>query len=485
MSENDTPQRYPDPEEAYRRPVDEQPTQQVPAAPGEGTPPVQPVTGPPMGQPSGPPTSPSSGPQSAPPSVSGAPDQTAPQPPIWAAQQGPYPPQQQPHPGAWYGAPAYGVPPQQPGHPYGPPPGAQPDRRGRGGRWAAAGLLAVLLAGGGGVAGGLIAHAIDDNGTSSSSSAPHSTAPIIDRSSLASIAAGVKDSVVSIQTQDAEGSGVILTADGYILTNNHVVADATGKTVKVLFDTGKTVDATIVGTDPKTDIAVVKASGVSGLQAAKFGDSSAVQVGDTVLAIGSPLGLDSSVTAGIVSALNRTIQESGNDRQNPNPFNQQQSTGTAIAGAIQTDAAINPGNSGGALVNTAGQVIGINTAIATADNTSSGNVGIGFAIPSNKAKTVADELIKGQKVSHPYIGIGVGDADNNSGATVASVVSGAPADKAGLKQGDVITKANNTDIHNSNDLLNVVQSAKVGDNLRLTVTRGGSTQEITVTVGES
>jgi putative serine protease PepD len=335
------------------------------------------------------------------------------------------------------------------------------------------------------VAGGLIAHAIDDNGTASSSSTAHSTAPIIDRSSLASIAAGVKDSVVSIQTQDAEGSGVILSADGYILTNNHVVADATGKTVKVLFDTGKTVDATIVGTDPKTDIAVVKASGVSGLQAAKFGDSSAVQVGDTVLAIGSPLGLDSSVTAGIVSALNRTIQESGNDQQNPNPFNQQQSAGTAIAGAIQTDAAINPGNSGGALVNTAGQVIGINTAIATADNTSSGNVGIGFAIPSNKAKTVADELIKGQKVSHPYIGIGVGDADNNSGATVASVVSGAPADKAGLKQGDVITKANTTDIHNSNDLLNVVQSAKVGDTLRLTVTRGGSTQDITVTVGES
>jgi putative serine protease PepD len=203
-----------------------------------------------------------------------------------------------------------------------------------------------------------------------------------------------------------------------------------------------------------------------------------------VLAIGSPLGLDGSVTSGIVSALNRTIQESG--QQSPSPLQQQQQTaGTAIAGAIQTDAAINPGNSGGALVNTNGEVVGINTAIATADSSSQGNVGIGFAIPSNKAKTVADELIKGQKVSHPYIGIGVGDANNNAGATVASVVSGSPADKAGVKQGDVITKANNTDIHNSNDVLNVVQSAKVGDTLKLTVSRSGGTQQLTVTVGES
>jgi putative serine protease PepD len=285
----------------------------------------------------------------------------------------------------------------------------------------------------------------------------------------------VKNSVVSIQTQDAEGSGVILTADGYVLTNNHVVADAQGNSVQVTFADGKNVKATIVGTDAKTDLAVVKAQGVSGLTAASFGDSGSLQVGDTVLAIGSPLGLEGSVTEGIVSALNRTIQESGSN---------QQSQGTNIAGAIQTDAAINPGNSGGALVNTRGEVVGINTAIATS-NGGDGNIGVGFAIPGNRAKEVAEALMKGQKVSHPFIGISVGNADNNSGASVASVVGGSPAEQAGVKQGDVIVKAGDKDIHNGDELLNVVQTSKVGDKLPLTVSRGGATQTITVTVGES
>jgi putative serine protease PepD len=228
---------------------------------------------------------------------------------------------------------------------------------------------------------------------------------------------------------------------------------------------------------------VVKAQGVSGLTAAKFGDSNALQVGDTVLAIGSPLGLQGSVSLGIVSALNRTIQEGGSPQQSPFGTQQQQAT-TNIAGAVQTDAAINPGNSGGALVNTLGEVVGINTAIATSSG-SDGNIGVGFAIPSNRVNEVAQALMKGQKVSHPYIGVGVGTADGNAGATVTSVVGSSPAEKAGLKQGDVIVKAGDKDIHNGDDLLNVVQSSKVGDKLQLTVSRGGSTQSVTVTVGES
>lgn len=410
--------------------------------------------------------------------------------------------QQYPSQPAWYGAP-YGQPNYAPGAaqpPYAPGPGgpgmgqpgpAHPTGSGRFGKVVAGGLLALLLAGGGGVVGGLIVHASDSNSStgSASPSQTHTVAPVINQSDIADIVAHVHDSVVSIQTADAEGSGVILTADGFVLTNNHVVADAQNNTVQVTLSTGQSVQANIVGTDAKTDLAVVKAQGLSGLTAAKFGDSGSLRVGDTVLAIGSPLGLQGSVTEGIVSALNRTIQESPQDQQQ-NPFGQQQQqqqqqAGTSIAGAIQTDAAINPGNSGGALVNTNGEVVGINTAIATSSSGSDGNIGVGFAIPGNRANEVAQALMKGQKVSHPYIGASIGDADNNGGASVASVVSGAPADKAGLKQGDVIVKAGNTDIHSGDDLLNVVQTSKVGDKLQLTVKRGGSNQNLTVTIGEA
>ena len=424
---------------------------------------------------------PSSGAPSSEAPSSGAPA-VEPQTPLQAHYHQQYPPQQP----AWYGAPTsggYGPPYGQPGgYPGAPQPTpSQPSGgSGRVGKVVAGGLLALLLAGGGGLVGGLVVHAVDSNSASNGASpaSTHTVAPAVDRSSLAGIVAAVKNSVVSIQTADAEGSGVIITADGYILTNNHVVADAQGNSVQVTFADGKNVKANIVGTDPKTDLAVVKAQSVSGLSAAKIGDSGSLQVGDTVLAIGSPLGLQGSVTEGIVSALNRTIQESA-DQQQP------QQAGTNIAGAIQTDAAINPGNSGGALVNTNGEVVGINTAIATSSSGGDGNIGVGFAIPSNRANEVAQALIKGQKVSHPFIGINVGNADNNAGATVGSVVSGSPAEKAGLKQGDVIVKAGTKDIHNGDDLLNVVQTSKVGDKLQLTVTRGGSTQTITVTVGES
>ena len=383
-----------------------------------------------------------------------------------AAHQGGYPGGQTAvHDNPW----AAGAPPQGP---------SSPSRSGRFGRWAAAGVLAVLLACGGGVAGGLIVHQADQDGSSTSATSnsgnSNGSAPTIDRSSLAGIVAAVQPSVVDIKTQSGEGSGVVLTSDGYVLTNNHVVAGANGS-VSVSFSNGRTASARVVGTDPKSDLAVVKANGVSGLTAAKFGDSSSMRVGDAVFAIGSPLGLEGSVTSGIISATNRTIVESGEDNGGAR---------NSIAGALQTDAAINPGNSGGALVNLSGEVVGINTAIATSGQ-GQGNIGVGFAIPSNRAKQVADQLIKGGKVSHPYLGLGVSDAPNNGGALVSQVVRGAPADKAGVQQGDVIIKAGGKDIHSGDDLVSVVQASKVGDQLTLTVTRNGSQKTIAVTVGES
>jgi putative serine protease PepD len=205
-----------------------------------------------------------------------------------------------------------------------------------------------------------------------------------------------------------------------------------------------------------------------------------VRVGDTVLAIGSPLGLQGSVTAGIISALHRTISVGGEQQS---PF--EAPTGqTTIGDAIQTDAPINPGNSGGALVNTEGKIVGINSAIATGGSSSSGNIGLGFAISANKAKSVAEQIIKGGKVSHPYLGVSVGDAQNG-GALISSVASGSPADKAGLKDGDVVTKVNDRAISGSEDLVGAVQASKVGATMTLTVDRGGSSTTVNVTVGET
>ena len=278
---------------------------------------------------------------------------------------------------------------------------------GRGRKILVTGAAAVLLAVSAGGVGAFAALALhDDNGNpiSTTRTGTSSVTRVVDRSSLAEIASSVQDSVVSITTGSGEGSGVVLTNDGFVLTNNHVVATAQGGAVKVVFANGKTADAKVIGTDPRTDLAVVKADGVTDLKPATFGSSANMKVGDTVLALGSPLGLEGSVTAGIVSAKDRTIRAGGEGQQQPNPFGQeqeQQQTGaTSMSGLLQTDAPINPGNSGGALVNTAGEVIGINSAIATSGQ-SSGNIGLGFAIPSDKAKDVADQLMLGKKVSHP------------------------------------------------------------------------------------
>jgi putative serine protease PepD len=266
---------------------------------------------------------------------------------------------------------------------------ADPRRRNRVATAVAAAVAVVALSGGSAVAGGYAALHLQPHSTATqSSTVVAATGTSTNPSSLSTVAAAVLPSVVSVTTGSAVGSGVIITSDGAILTNNHVVATARGGSVQVTFSNGKTAPATIVGTDPSTDLAVIRATGVSGLTPLAFGDSSAVHVGDEVLAVGSPLGLDGSVTAGIVSALNRTIDVGNNSSR----FGGGQTS--QITGAIQTDAAINPGNSGGALVDTGGALIGINTAIATTSS-NSGSIGVGFAIPSNTARQVAERLLNG------------------------------------------------------------------------------------------
>ncbi|MCL7456615.1 trypsin-like peptidase domain-containing protein [Micromonospora echinofusca] len=390
--------------------------------------------------------------------------------------------------GPWYGQQSGWSGGGQPGQPYGhqPHPSGQPvppwaapqtgPRPGRIAKFAGAGVAVFALMLGSGVAGGALALAVDDD---SGITRTYSAAPVINGADLPRIAAAVQPSVVSIATGNGEGSGVILTADGFVLTNNHVIASATDGKVVVTFADGKTAQAQIRGTDPKTDLAVVKADGVSGLKAATFGDSDAMQVGDQVLALGSPLGLQGSVTAGILSARDRTIQAgSGEQRQEPNQG------ASSIAGLLQTDAPINPGNSGGALVNTRGEVIGINTAIATAGQGSSGNIGVGFAIPSNKAKDVAGKLQRGEKVSHPSLGVSVTAAEGG-GALVAAVTPGSAAEKAGLQRGDVITRFGDKVVNDSDDLVGAVQAGKVGDRVEVTYKRNGTEARATVTLAET
>lgn len=340
--------------------------------------------------------------------------------------------------------------------------------------------------------GAFAALALDDNGNgnpiSTTRTGTSAVTRVVDRSSLAEIASSVQDSVVSISTGSGEGSGVVLTNDGFVLTNNHVVSTAQGGAVKVVFANGKTADAKVIGTDPRTDLAVVKADGVTDLKPATFGSSANMKVGDTVLALGSPLGLEGSVTAGIVSAKDRTIRAGGEGQQQPNPFGQeqeqqQQSGAASMSGLLQTDAPINPGNSGGALVNTAGEVIGINSAIATSGQ-NSGNIGLGFAIPSDKAKDVANQLMLGKKVSHPQLGVSVAEVEGG-GAAINSVTPDSPAAKAGLQKGDVVTQVNGKPINDSDDLVAVVQAGKVGDQVQVTYTRNGAQRTATATLAEA
>jgi putative serine protease PepD len=373
-----------------------------------------------------------------------------------------------------------------------------PSRRGRRavGILAAAGLVAASAAGG-----ALLAVNLDDNdtgtATTSLSASPASgsqdNAPT---EPLSQAAAAVLPSVVSITFQSnlgaGEGSGVIISSDGQILTNNHVVAQAAdGGDLSVTFSDGSNADARILGRDPATDLAVIQAEDVDGLTPAKLGSSADLHVGDTVLAIGSPLGLEGSVSSGIVSALDRSITLANDVPESPFGNNgEPQSTPSAVIDAIQTDAAINPGNSGGALINTDGEVVGINTAIASLAGSGAGfgsqggNIGVGFAIPIDSARSIAEQLVEKGEVTHAFLGVRIADAENGGGAVVAEVNEGQPAAEAGLEQGDVITRVDDTKVSSGSDLTSAIRSHQPGDKVTITYTRDGDEKTAEVTLGE-
>ena len=321
--------------------------------------------------------------------------------------------------------------------------------------------------------------------------------------SAASLAA--LPSVVTINVESTasggSGSGVFLSADGYILTNAHVVTldgKAGEPTVEVQTFDKRTYSAKIVGRDPLNDLAVIKIDAPISFTPMKFADSDAINVGDPVVAIGAPLGLSASVTAGVVSALNRTIRVANSSVPDENGSGLQLWNGSGTAPVslrvIQTDAAINPGNSGGALVNSKGELIGINVAIASTGSSGSGqsgNIGVGFSIPSNVAHRVADEIIKTGKASHALLGAMVSDQPFNAkstssfsiGALIREVTAGGPAEKAGLKAGDLVTKFNGQAILDAGELTSAVRWEPAEATATIEFVRDGKTQTMTLTLG--
>ena len=305
--------------------------------------------------------------------------------------------------------------------------------------------------------------------------------------SVAGIAKRVLPSVVSIATNSPAGSGTgsgfIIDSNGYILTNNHVVETfATGGgTLTVTLNDGSSQEAKIVGRDSSYDLAVIKIARTS-LSALQFGDSDKVEVGDAVIAIGSPLGLSGTVTSGIISAKNRPVTSgSGNGGRESSFIN-----------ALQTDAAVNPGNSGGPLVDATGAVIGVNSAIASLGSSvggQSGSIGLGFAIPINQARRTADQLIKNGKATYPIIGISLDLSYTGTGARIADVAgaisSGSPADKAGLKPGDVITRFDGSAIAKGDDLIVAVRAKSIGDRVAIEYLRGSKSGKISLQLSGS
>jgi putative serine protease PepD len=352
-----------------------------------------------------------------------------------------------------------------------------------------------------------------------------------DVTTTTAVAAKAGPSVVTIDVTASDeggtGSGVVLSSDGYILTNTHVVTldgDSASGTIEVTTYDGKLYTAKVVGIDPIVDLAVIKLDNASGLQPIEFADSSKINVGDKVVAIGAPLALPNTVTDGIVSAVNRSIQiassavpNSGSgDNSNPgdgsSPYNfwnfgdgggNGGGSGSGGSGSnsgqtadislpvIQTDAAINPGNSGGALLNSSGKLVGINVAIASTGNTSgsgqSGSIGVGFAIPSDLAQRIGQEIIKTGKGTHGLLGASVTTATSDKssvvGALIADITAGGGADKAGLKKGDVVTSFNGRPITDSTDLTAQVRTLAPGSTAKLVYVRGNESTTVTVTLG--
>jgi putative serine protease PepD len=304
--------------------------------------------------------------------------------------------------------------------------------------------------------------------------------------SIANIAAKALPSVVTIKVRGADGagtgSGFVIDRDGHIITNNHVVAGAADNgTIKVELSDGTEVDATIAGRDASYDLAVLKTNR-SDLPPLTIGRSSEVVVGDQVIAVGAPLGLESSVTSGIVSALNRPVSPGGDGDQQ------------SYINAIQTDAAINPGNSGGPLLNMQGQVVGVNSAIARVPGSSdsqSGNIGVGFSIPSDQVVKTAEQLIKNGSAQHPVIGVVLDRQFQGDGVKILAAPSadtgqpvdpGGPAGKAGVKAGDVIVEFDGRKVNDADDLVVAIRAKNVGDRVSMKVRRGSETISVTLTL---
>jgi len=345
--------------------------------------------------------------------------------------------------------------------------------------WAALGTALVV----GGVAGGLIVGATKSSGSavSAGTAAASSTASACP---VTSVANHVIPSVVTIAASGPDGggtgSGEVIRPDGYILTNNHVISiAASGGSVAVLFADGHTEPATITGRDPQTDLAVLKVQTSHQLKVISFGSSSSVQVGQPVVAIGAPLGLSGTVTSGIVSALDRTVEVPGeNDRS------------ALLVSAVQTDASINPGNSGGALVNCEGKLIGVPTAGAAVPNSGGGSIGLGFAIPVDLATHIADEIIATGRVTHAFFGLqtvpippaAAQQAGLPEGLYVQAVTPGGPAAAAGLRPSDVITKIDGEPATSNIQLQELTLTKNPGDTVSIEYSRAGQSATATVTL---
>ncbi|WP_435833306.1 S1C family serine protease [Streptomyces chengbuensis] len=374
--------------------------------------------------------------------------------------------------------------------------GEPPKRKSRRGMAFAGALAFALLAG---VLGGGVGAYLERNGGIATVELPQAGPEGTDRApdSIAGIAASALPGVVTLHVsgggEQGTGTGFVLDAQGHILTNNHVVSPA-GRSgdISVTFSGGETARATLVGKDSGYDLAVVKVKGVSGLKPLPLGNSDNVRVGDPVVAIGAPFDLQNTVTAGIISAKERPITAGGEKGDGSD---------VSYVDALQTDAPINPGNSGGPLVDSRARVIGINSAIRAADGGSgpdagsgqAGSIGLGFAIPINQGKRVAEELINTGKATHPVIGVSLDMQYSGDGARVgekgkdgaSSVTAGGPAAKAGIRPGDVITKVDGQRVHNGEELIVKIRAHRPGDRLELTVLRDGKEQTRAVTLGSS
>uniref|UniRef100_UPI0010411802 S1C family serine protease n=1 Tax=Actinomadura roseirufa TaxID=2094049 RepID=UPI0010411802 len=390
---------------------------------------------------------------------------------------------------------AFGAPPPPGGGPNWAPVPAIPSSSGGGpglGLLAVVALVVALVAGA--VGAGIAVMATggdDDNGAVSlggGSNGGDTKIPNRPPDSIAGVARRVLPSVVMIRVQSSQGevggTGFIVNG-GYVVTNNHVVAASGGSQIQIVFNDKKMLPATVKGADPSSDVAVLKPEGQHSLPALQVGDSTKIAVGDPVIAIGSPLGLQGSVTTGIVSSLNRAVPTRGEGGADASYLN-----------AIQTDAAINPGNSGGPLVDASGRVIGINTAIATLSGQSmggesqGGSIGLGFAIPINQGRRVAEEIIRTGTVKQAKLGVLPDPRYQQGGARIMQqgvggqdpVTKNGPADKAGLKPGDVITQLDGKPIEDATDLIAQIRSRAPGDRVKVTYERGGKPATVEVTL---